>query len=198
MVPGAAGSAAAAADGGGAARWVPPPPPPVSSSPIWPRGRAGPGHRGPAGLERRPRTGVSPRAPRRRSLQVLPGGRLPAPQPLCQPGSSEAPLGCGRCGVGSPGRACLGFLRRGPQDACLSGRASGSLAGVADGERRPEPTGTHPHFVVTPAGLSPNGAFDLRNPRVELGRGRTKRTVGETERERERRLCPDPGVRGSV
>lgn len=58
-----------------------------------------------------------------------------------------------------------------PQPTCGSGR----------GGETPKPTGTHPYWFTT-AWLSPNGVFGLRNRRVELGRGRTKRTVGGTGR----------------
>lgn len=58
-----------------------------------------------------------------------------------------------------------------PQPTCGSGR----------GGETPKPTGTHPYWLTT-AWLSPNGVFGLRNRRVELGRGRMKRTVGGTGR----------------
>ncbi|KAG8516682.1 RB1-inducible coiled-coil protein 1, partial [Galemys pyrenaicus] len=79
-------------------------------------------------------------------------------------------------------RACR-WLRPGlrrPLSSTYPGRGGG-------GRETPEPTRTLPHW--SPLLGSPRVVVsDLRNPRVELRRGRTKRTAGGTEM----CLCPDP------
>lgn len=140
--------------------------PPLAPRPRWARAR------GPAGWSAA-RAPAGPAAgPCRCCLAVAPNTAAP-----------EAQLGCGRRGVGSPAGLAWASSAGAPRmPACLSAPPA------AWRERRvgrdAQAYRDASLLAVTPAGLSPNGAFDLRNPRVELGRGRTKRTVGETERER--------------
>lgn len=140
---------------------------------------------GSGGVGAPPARRCEPAGPARRCRQVLPGGRLPAPRHLCRPGSLK-PRGLrevwgGLAGPGRPGLPAAGPPR------CLPVGARPRQPGESGrwGET-PEPSGTPPHSLPPLLGSAePQGAFDLRNRGVELGRGRTERSAGDTGRERD-------------
>lgn len=114
---------------------------------------------------------------------------------------SKPPWAAGDVGWAGPFRACLLSLTAPRVTPCVSHAPTPHapsnprptcLGGGGGRDARIHRDVSSP--VVTTARLSPNGVFELRNRRVDLGRGRTKRTVEGTER----CVCPDPGVRGFV